>query len=125
MYYWLVNYMTNNNRFMKIVHTTAPVNAEDLRLFLENNLNSLFKKHRHADIDLAFTLDNDSLQISIPHLYDDFLFNIDVVNGNELHINKSEHYTGDVNALTIEDILNNLLLDYPGRENIEYIAEES
>ncbi|MVN90226.1 hypothetical protein [Mucilaginibacter aquatilis] len=110
---------------MKIVHTTAPVNVEDLKSFLENDLNTKFKEHRHLDVDLKVVLSGNSLDISIPDLYDDFLFRIEAVNNDELHIIKSEHYTDDVNVLTIEEIMNNLMLDYPGRDNIDYVGEKS
>lgn len=110
---------------MKIVHTTASINVQHLKAFLENNLNAKFKEHRHLDTDLAFALNDKSIQITLPGLYEDFLFRIDVLGDDELHIVKSEHYTDDVNVLTIEEIMNNLLLDYPGRDNIDYVGEES
>ena len=110
---------------MKIIHTNGPVNAGELKSFLENNLNALFKKQRHADIDFTFTLTPDGVQIIQPDLYEDFLFKLDIVNPNELHVTKSEHYTDDVNVLTLEDIMNNLFMEYPGRDKIDYIGEES
>ena len=110
---------------MKIIHTNGSVKAEQLKAYLEDKLPPLFKKQRQADIDFVYTLTNNGVQITQPDMYEDFLFNIDIVNGTELHVTKSEHYTDDVNVLTIEDILNNLYMEFPGRDNIDYIGEES
>ncbi|MDT3403179.1 hypothetical protein [Mucilaginibacter terrae] len=102
---------------MKIVHTTGPVNTQHLKAFLENNLNTRFKENRHMDMDLEYVDTENGLEIKLPELYDSFLFEIHLVNGNELHVAKSEHFVNDVNALTIEEILNSLLLDYSNKEN--------
>ncbi|WP_345950328.1 MULTISPECIES: hypothetical protein [unclassified Mucilaginibacter] len=110
---------------MKIIHTKGPVNAEELKDFLQQELGPLFKKQRHADIDFVFILTGNGVQIAQPDLYEDFLFKIEIVNDQELHVTKSEHYTDDVNVLTLEDILNNLFMDYPGRDNIDMIEERS
>lgn len=110
---------------MKIIHTKSPVNAQDLKSFLETKLPALFKQQRQADIDFTYNISTDGLEIAQPDMYEDFLFKITVVNNQELHITKSEHYTDDVNVLTLEDILNNLFMEYPGRDNIENIEEES
>lgn len=110
---------------MKIIHTKSPVKAEELRTFLENELPPLFKKQRHADIDFVFTQTPDGVEISQPNLYEDFLFRIVLINDTEMHVTKSEHYTDDVNVLTMEDILNNLYMKFPGRDNIDNIGEES
>jgi hypothetical protein len=110
---------------MKIIHTKGPVNAGELRTFLENNLPPLFKKQRQTDIDFVFTETPNGIQITQPDLYEDFLFKIELVTNEELHVTKSEHYTDDVNVLTLEDILNNLFMEYPGRDNIQNIEEES
>ena len=57
-------------------------------------------------------------------MYEDFLFQIDVAGDTELHITKSEHYTDYVNVLTLENIINNLFMDYPGRDNVIHTAKE-
>jgi hypothetical protein len=111
--------------FMKIIHTKGPVKVNELKNFLEEKLSPLFKERRQADIDFVFTQTNNGIQITQPDMYEDFLFQIDVISDTELHVIKSEHYTDDVNVLTIEDILNNLYMEYPGRDNIDYIGEES
>lgn len=110
---------------MKIIHTKEPVASADIKAFLERELPPQFKLQRHADIDLTFTETPNGLQISQPDLYEDWLFTIELVNPEEIHITKSEHYTDDVNVLTLEDIMNNLFLKFPGRNNIDQIAEGS
>ncbi len=115
----------HNVNIMKIIHTKEPVAAADIKQFLERELPPQFKLQRHSDIDLTFTESPTGLQISQPDLYEDWLFTIELVSPEEIHITKSEHYTDDVNVLTLEDIMNNLFLTFPGRQNIDQIAEES
>jgi hypothetical protein len=110
---------------MKIVRTKSPVSPTQIKQYLESELPPLFKEQRHADIDFTFMESANELQIRQPELYEDFLFKIEFVGDTELHITKSEHYTDDVNVLTLEDIINNLLLKFPGRDNIDLIAEGS
>ncbi|MFD1257184.1 hypothetical protein ACFQ3S_10280 [Mucilaginibacter terrae] len=109
---------------MKIIQTKVPVNANELKNFLEEKLSPLFKEQRQADIDFVFTQTPGGVQITQPDLYEDFLFQIDVVTDTELHVTKSEHYTDDVNVLTLENIINNLFMDYPGRNNVIHTAKE-
>jgi len=110
---------------MKIIHTKGPINATDLKSFLETQLPPLFKKQRQADIDFIYPLNENGVEITQPEMYEDFLFRITIEGDQEIHVTKSEHYTDDVNVLTLEDILNNLFMEYPGRDNIEVIEEES
>ena len=109
---------------MKIVNTKVAITANELKDFLEEKLSPMFKEQRQADIDFVFTQTNNGVQISQPDMYEDFLFQIDVVTDTELHITKSEHYTDDVNVLTLENIINNLFMDYPGRIDITHTAKE-
>lgn len=110
---------------MKIVQTKGPVNIKELSSFLQKDLNRLFRERRQEDIQIDIISNKNSIQITCPTLYDSFLFDIQAINDNEIHVIKSEHYTDDVNVLTLEDIINNLLMKYPGREGIDYIGEES
>ncbi len=110
---------------MKIVHTKGPVNVDDLTKFLQRDLNRLFQERRQESIQIDVVSDKQGIQVVCPALYDSFLFNIQLVADDEIHIIKSEHYTDDVNVLTLEDIINNLLMKYPGRDGIDHIGEES
>jgi hypothetical protein len=110
---------------MKIIHTKGPVNIDELSSFLKQDLNRLFEERRQEAIKFDIEPNNQGVRITCPTLYDSFLFDIQAVNDNEIHIVKSEHYTDDVNVLTLEDIINNLLMKYPGRDDISSIEEES
>jgi hypothetical protein len=110
---------------MKIVHTKDPVNIDELVNFLKRDLNKQFQERRQADIQIDVVRREQGIEINCPALYDSFLFDIQLVKEDEIHVIKSEHYTDDVNVLTLEDIVNNLLMSYPGRDGIDYIGEES
>ncbi len=109
---------------MKIINTNKPVSVSELEKVLAEKLNPLF--HRQRQLELNFDIINreGAIEIINTELYDGFLFRIEI-QGNEMHIIKSEHYTDDVNVLTLEDILNNLFLQFPGRDEIRNIEDES
>jgi len=110
---------------MKIIDTDQQVHIDQLLSFLRENVNKRFEERRQ--ISLTFDIDkidDTALKIYKPEIYDDFIFRIDIKD-RELQITKSEHYTDDVNALTLEDILNNLFLEFPGRDNIAFIRDRS
>lgn len=109
---------------MKIINTTRPVMTNELRQFLDEKLNPLFHKQRQISLSFNIREDADAVEIYNTELYDGFVFRIEL-HGNQMHVIKSEHYTDDVNVLTIEDILNNLFMEFPGRDKIKYIGEES
>jgi hypothetical protein len=109
---------------MKIIKTTKPVLADELEHFLNEELNPLFQEQRRADISFNIVKNDGAIEITNPELYEAFLFRIEI-QGTEMHIIKSEHYTDDVNVLTLEDILNNLFLEYPGRKKIKNIEDAS
>lgn len=110
---------------MKIVQTKGPVDIKELSSFLQQDINRLFHERRQEDIQIDVVSNEKRIHIICPTLYDSFLFDIQVVKDDEIHIIKSEHYTDDVNVLTLEDIINNLLMKYPGSDGIDYIGEES
>ncbi|NCD67972.1 hypothetical protein [Mucilaginibacter agri] len=109
---------------MKIINTTRPVSASELENFLSEKLNPLFHEQRQIDLSFDIRKEGDAIEICNDELYDGFLFRIET-HGNEMHVIKSEHYTDDVNSLTIEELLNGLFLEFPGRDEIKYIGEES
>ncbi len=109
---------------MKIINTTRPISVHELKEFLDEKLNPLFKKQRQIDLEFFIEELGDTIEIQNVENYDGFLFKIEI-HGNQIHVIKSEHYTDDVNVLTLEDIMNNLFLEFPGRGEIDYIGEES
>lgn len=109
---------------MKIINTSTAIDKHELWQLLQKKVNALFRKQRQQDLAFEITEKPDAIEIAKPGLYDGYLFNLKI-KGNEIKISKTEHYTDDVNILTLEEIINDLLLDYPGRENIDLITEES
>ena len=109
---------------MKIIHTDKAVTPAEYTEYLKNKLNLLFKERRHLDIDFDINDTADAIEIAYPKLYEGFLFRF-AFKDNEIDVIKSEHYTDDINVLTLEDILNNLYMEFPGRDNISQIAEGS
>jgi hypothetical protein len=109
---------------MKIINTDTPVNANEYADYLRKKLLPLFKERRQVELTFDIKNTNDSIEISNTEFYDGFLFRFEF-KGNEIDVIKSEHYTDDVNMLTLEDILNNLYMEFPGRDNISLIEEGS
>jgi hypothetical protein len=109
---------------MKIINTSTPIDKHELLQLLQKKVNPLFRKQRQQDLAFEITEKPDAVEIAKPGLYEGYLFNLKI-KGNDIEISKTEHYTDDVNILTLEEIINDLLLDYPGRENIDLITEES
>jgi len=89
---------------------------------LQRKLNPLFHKQKQSDINFLTENKNGAIEISHPELYDGFLFKIEI-EGNELHITRSEHYVDDVNSLTIESILNNLFEELAGEKGVTFVLE--
>lgn len=108
---------------MKIIDTRQPVDIGHLTRFLQHHLNRDFAKQRQTDLEFSIAAKGDTVEITKPDLYEGFLFRIEA-HGSELHIIKSEDYTDDINVLTLEDIMNNLFMAYPGGGDISYIGEE-
>ncbi|MCJ8211591.1 hypothetical protein MUY27_17870 [Mucilaginibacter sp. RS28] len=109
---------------MKIIKTNGDITIEELKSFFGEELNPLFQQQRQVHLKFDLRTDADSLEVFNEELYDGFLFRIEK-HGTEIHILKSEHYTDDVNALTLEDIINTLLMEFLGSRNIRYIGENS
>src|SRR6478609_5810884 len=109
---------------MKIINVDKPITPEQYAGYLRQKLNPLFKERRKVELSFDIVNDSDSIEVQNTGYYDGFLFRFEF-KGNEIDVIKSEHYTDDVNVLTLEDILNNLYMEYPGRDNISMIEEGS
>ena len=109
---------------MKIINTDTPVNANEYADFLRKKLIPLFKERRKVELTFDIVNTDDSIEVQNTEFYDGFLFRFEF-KGDEIDVIKSEHYTDDVNVLALEDILNSLYMEFPGRENISQIAEGS
>ena len=95
---------------MKVITLHKRVTTDELLSYLQQKLNPLFKQQRRVDNVLQIFEADEAVNISIPELYEGWVFQI-AVNGNELWITRNEHYVDDVNSLAIESILNQLFDD--------------
>jgi hypothetical protein len=95
---------------MKVITLHTPINPDELLVHLQQKLNPLFKEQRQEDISFNIEKAGNAVEISKPDLYEGVLFKLEP-KGRELWITRNEHYTDDVNSLTIESILNSLFED--------------
>lgn len=109
--------------FMKTITTTENWNIDQLYQVLNLKLNVLFKEARQMDIDFNIIKDGDTIEINQPEYYDGYLFKL-TAKGNELYVDKSEHYVDDVNQLTLQSILETLQMDAKAGADIANISGE-
>jgi hypothetical protein len=109
---------------MKIIKTDRRISPAEYAGYLRQKLNPLFKERRKIDLTFDIVNNEDSIEIKNVEFFDGFVFRFEFKE-NEIDVIKSEHYTDDVNVLTLEDILNGLYMEYPGRDNISSIEEGS
>jgi hypothetical protein len=107
---------------MKIVTMHMRVNPNELRAHIKRNLDRLFKESRHIDMHFSVEGSGNIIEIFQRENYEGFLFRIEV-GGTDLHITRSEHYTDDVNSLTVESILNELFKDLTGKLGTDLVQE--
>ncbi|WP_183567815.1 hypothetical protein [Mucilaginibacter sp. SP1R1] len=107
---------------MKIITLHTAIDLNKLYHLLQQKLNPLFHERRQSDIDFEVELKDDTIEINGPEIYEGFLFSI-TINGTELLITRSEHYVDDVNALTLESILNDLFNDLSGNHGTDLVQE--
>ena len=108
---------------MKIITLHTRVNPGALREHIRENLDMRFFEQRHTELHFAVGGEGHVIDISQPDLYGtDILYHIEI-EGQELHITRSEHYTDDVNSLTVESILNELFNDASGKLGTDLLQE--
>lgn len=107
---------------MKIITLHTDTNVNELYLLLHDKLNTIFHERRQTDLDIAVERKGETVEISLPSLYDDVLFSI-AINGNELWITRNEHYVDDINSLAIESIMNELFADISGDLGTDLVQE--
>ena len=106
---------------MKNISTARLVSVDELEHLLNEKLNPLFHQQRKSEVSFEIVKEGNTIEIINTEFYDGFLFQIEI-EGKKIHVIKSEHYTDDVNVLTLEEILNGLFLEFPRRrifKNIE------
>lgn len=105
---------------MKTYKTTIYPSRHQLYLELVKLADQKFKEHIKTKEHLYITEKEDGIEIGIPEIYETYLYKIDV-KGSNVSINKSEHYTDDINSLTLENVINDIVLNYIGEANIDGI----
>ena len=107
---------------MKIITLHKPVNITHLFNLLNQNLNPQFQKHKPTAYKFTVTENGNSVEITLPELYEGVLFHIEPVN-DELHITRSEHYVDDINCLALESALNELFDELSGKRGTDLVQE--
>jgi len=107
---------------MKIININTALTPRELLYHLTQRLNALFQEQRESDMVFKIEKVDEAVEISQPETYEGFLFRIEI-EGNELHITRSEHYVDDVNSLTLESILNSLFEDLAGKKGVKIMME--
>lgn len=114
-------YLSNCVFIMKIVTLHNRVDPAVLRGHIRENLDAGFAKNRGEPMHFVVSGEGNIIEISEPEFYG-FLYRIEV-DGSKLGITRSEHYVDDVNSLTVESVLNDLLGDVAGKPGTDLLQE--
>jgi hypothetical protein len=112
----------SNNIAMKIVNIHKTITADRLLNVINEKLDPLFAAQRQTPMHFIAELSDGAVEIFQREIYDGFLFRIEL-QGEELHITRSEHYVDDVNSLTIESILNEIFADLAKDGKVTLVLE--
>jgi hypothetical protein len=107
---------------MKIIDIHIKTTIDKLYALLQEKLNSQFQQQRQSDI--GFNIENAGtfVEVNQPALYEGYLFRIEIQE-TKLLITRHADYIDDVNALTIESILNELFEELAGDIGITFVLE--
>ncbi|MDB5123222.1 MAG: hypothetical protein JWP94_1351 [Mucilaginibacter sp.] len=107
---------------MKIIDIHRKTTVDNLYALLQEKLNPQFQQQRQSDI--SFNIENAGtfVEINQPALYEGYLFRIEIQE-TKLLITRYADYIDDVNALTIESILNELFEELAGDIGITFVLE--
>lgn len=106
---------------MKSYQTNKTQSVHDLAVKLQAELPSAFDEKINTLAQLRIIEKGDLIEIWLPAPYEEYLYKINI-NGSEVSVSKSEHYTDDVNSLALEDVLIATIIDFIGKENIVGVA---
>ncbi len=108
---------------MKIITLHKDINIDRVYNHLKQNLNAAFRKHKPSIIDFTITQNADnSIDVTQPEMYEGILYHIEP-DGQNLNITRSEHYTDDVNSLTLESAMNELFDELSGKKGTDLVQE--
>jgi hypothetical protein len=107
---------------MKIIDIHGKTTTDELYTLLQEKLNPQFQQQRKSDI--SFNIENAGtfVEINQPALYEGYLFRIEIKD-TKLLITRHADYIDDVNALTIESVLNGLFEELAGDIGITFVLE--
>lgn len=108
---------------MKVITLHKRINVDELFDLIQQQLNPRFQEQRKTSLGFTVTRSGNAIDITQPDLYPgDILYHIEA-DQDELHITRCEHYTDDVNSLTVESILNDLFKIVAGKSGTDLILE--
>lgn len=108
---------------MKIITLHTRIDSNQLLTYLQQKLNPVFKERRQFDLPFTIGKTHDAIEIKQPELYaDEVLFRIETKD-TEVWITRSEHYVDDVNSLTVESILNDVLNELSDEHGTDLLLE--
>jgi hypothetical protein len=102
---------------MKTYQTQISPSIHNLTLALQQQLPERFNSKIVGSSNLNVVENGNSIEIWLPQPYEDYLYKI-AIDGHNVNISKSEHYTDDVNSLAMEDVLMDIVIDFIGKNNI-------
>jgi hypothetical protein len=106
---------------MKTYQTTISPSVHQLYEVLGAQLPAKFNSKMQPHTNLNIIENGNSIEIWLPEPYEDYLYKIDV-NGPDISVSKSEHYTDDVNSLAMEDVLTDIILEFIGKKNVAVVT---
>jgi len=109
------------NVIMKIITLHTRIDPAALRNHIRENLDKRFAEQRQENIHFEVGGEGNIIEISEPTLYG-FLYKMEL-KGLEMDMTRSEHWTDDVNSLTVEQILNELFADASGKYGTDLLQE--
>lgn len=111
-------------QFVNFMKITLHKNIDVDKLYnqLKDKINPLFKIQRMEDIQFIITRVGNIIEIAEREIYHDILYHIEVL-GEKLRITRNEHYTDDVNSLTLESILNKMFDEVSGKDGTDLVLE--
>jgi len=107
---------------MKIIDIHSKITTDDLFILLQQKLNQQFQQQRKVNLSFNIEHRRSFIEINQPNLYEEYLFRIEV-KGTKLYVTRAADYIDDVNALTIESILNGLFEQLAGDKGMNLILE--
>ncbi len=107
---------------MKIIDIHNKISVDQLFALLREKLNPQFQRQRQRDISFNIENAGDFIEINQPELYEGYIFRLKI-DGTKILITRHADYIDDVNALTIESILNGLFEELAGDVGITFVLE--